>query len=173
VPSSLGAPNAVAGGSCSAGPSAAVAACAASAGVGTAAALEIVRGVRRPPGEACGACWRSACPDLIAYAGSAGPRAGATWRTSWRVAATEGPAAGAPGETAIAEGLTRARLYKLLAYKDEYEGRGRPALDGVGGARKVAAEFGDPRPKVVRHAPPAGGCGALGLDRKLKLRSGV
>jgi indolepyruvate ferredoxin oxidoreductase len=80
-----------------------------------------------------------------------------------RVAAEEGRR-GAPGETAIAEAYARG-LYKLMAYKDEYE-VARLHLDAADRARREA-EFGtDAKVRVLLHPPLLR---ALGLKRKLKL----
>jgi indolepyruvate ferredoxin oxidoreductase len=71
---------------------------------------------------------------------------------------------GAPGETAVAEAYAR-NLYKLLAYKDEYE-VARLHLDGVEAARREAT-FGKRAKVYVMLHPPV--LRALGMDRKLKL----
>src|SRR3712207_3978222 len=71
---------------------------------------------------------------------------------------------GAPGETAVAEGYARG-LYKLMSYKDEYEGA-RLHLDAIEQARLVS-EFGDDVKVYFRLHPPV--LRALGLKRKLKL----
>ena len=71
---------------------------------------------------------------------------------------------GAPGETAVAEAYAR-NLYKLLAYKDEYE-VARLHLDAVETARREAT-FGPGAKVYVMLHPPL--LRALGLRRKLKL----
>jgi indolepyruvate ferredoxin oxidoreductase len=71
---------------------------------------------------------------------------------------------GAPGETAIAEAYARG-LFKLLAYKDEYE-VARLHLDAVEQAR-LRGEFGAGAKVYVMLHPPL--LRALGLKRKLKL----
>src|SRR3712207_3300381 len=71
---------------------------------------------------------------------------------------------GAPGETAVAEGYARG-LYKLMSYKDEYEGA-RLHLDAIEQARLVS-EFGDDVKVYFRLHPPV--LRAMGLKRKLKL----
>jgi indolepyruvate ferredoxin oxidoreductase len=73
-------------------------------------------------------------------------------------------AAGAPGETAIAEAYAKG-LYKLMAYKDEYE-VARLHLDPVERA-KVVAEFGDDAKVYFLLHPPV--LRAMGMKRKLKL----
>ncbi|HEY4097652.1 MAG TPA: indolepyruvate ferredoxin oxidoreductase family protein [Baekduia sp.] len=71
---------------------------------------------------------------------------------------------GAPGETAVAEAFAR-NLYKLLAYKDEYE-VARLHLDAVEGA-KLRGTFGDGAKVYFMLHPPL--LRALGLKRKVKL----
>src|SRR4051794_29051188 len=71
---------------------------------------------------------------------------------------------GAPGETAVAEAFAR-NLYKLMAYKDEYE-VARLHLDAVEAA-KLRGTFGDGAKVYVMLHPPV--LRALGLKRKLKL----
>jgi len=71
---------------------------------------------------------------------------------------------GAPGETAIAEAYAKG-LFKLMAYKDEYE-VARLHLDPVERA-KVKAEFGDDAKVYFLLHPPL--LRALGLKRKLRL----
>jgi indolepyruvate ferredoxin oxidoreductase len=71
---------------------------------------------------------------------------------------------GAPGESAIAEAYARG-LFKLLAYKDEYE-VARLHLDTVEQAR-VRGEFGAGAKVYIMLHPPL--LRALGLKRKLKL----
>ncbi|HWH92634.1 MAG TPA: indolepyruvate ferredoxin oxidoreductase family protein [Baekduia sp.] len=102
-------------------------------------------------------------PELVAYAGSAAV-ARRYAQEVMEVAASEARR-GAPGETAIAEAYARG-LFKLLAYKDEYE-VARLHLDAVERA-KVAGEFGDKAKVYVMLHPPL--LRALGLKRKLKLR---
>jgi indolepyruvate ferredoxin oxidoreductase len=72
---------------------------------------------------------------------------------------------GAPGESAIAEAYARG-LFKLLAYKDEYE-VARLHLDAVEQAR-VRGEFGAGAKVYVMLHPPL--LRALGLKHKIKLR---
>jgi indolepyruvate ferredoxin oxidoreductase len=104
-------------------------------------------------------------PELIAFQDVALARRYA--EEVMGVAATEA-GRGAPGETAIAEGYAR-NLYKLLAYKDEYE-VARLHLDAVEAA-KVRAAFGEKAKVYVMLHPPL--LRALGLKRKLKLRFGI
>jgi indolepyruvate ferredoxin oxidoreductase len=73
-------------------------------------------------------------------------------------------ARGAPGETAVAEAFAR-NLYKLLAYKDEYE-VARLHLDGVEAA-KLRGTFGAGAKVYFMLHPPL--LRALGLKRKVKL----
>ena len=105
-------------------------------------------------------------PELIAYAGS--PKLARRYAEEVMEVAAVEARRGAPGETAIAEAYAKG-LYKLLAYKDEYE-VARLHLDGVEQA-KVRGEFGDGAKVYVMLHPPV--LRALGLQRKLKLRSGV
>jgi indolepyruvate ferredoxin oxidoreductase len=104
-------------------------------------------------------------PELIAFQDAKLARAYA--EEVMAVAETEA-ARGAAGETAIAEAYAR-NLYKLLAYKDEYE-VARLHLDAVEAA-KVRGTFGDKAKVYVMLHPPV--LRALGLKRKLKLRFGV
>jgi indolepyruvate ferredoxin oxidoreductase len=101
-------------------------------------------------------------PDLIAYQDVA--LAGRYAEQVMEVARAE-ERRGAPGETAIAEAYAR-NLYKLLAYKDEYE-VARLHLDAVEAA-KVDATFGDGAKVYVMLHPPL--LRAMGLKRKIKLR---
>jgi indolepyruvate ferredoxin oxidoreductase len=105
-------------------------------------------------------------PELIAYAGSA--RLARRYADEVMAVAAEERRRGAPGETAIAEAFAR-NLYKLLAYKDEYE-VARLHLDATERS-KVDATFGDGAKVYVMIHPPL--LRAMGLQRKLKLRSGV
>jgi indolepyruvate ferredoxin oxidoreductase len=102
-------------------------------------------------------------PELIAYSGSAAP-ARRYAEDVMAVAAAEARR-GAPGETAIAEAYARG-LFKLLAYKDEYE-VARLHLDAVERA-KIAGEFGDKAKVYVMLDPPL--LRALGRKQKIKLR---
>jgi indolepyruvate ferredoxin oxidoreductase len=72
--------------------------------------------------------------------------------------------AGAPGRTPVTEAYARS-LYKLMAYKDEYE-VARLHLDAVQQARRDA-EFGPGAKVEVMLHPPL--LRSLGLDRKLGL----
>jgi indolepyruvate ferredoxin oxidoreductase len=74
---------------------------------------------------------------------------------------------GAPGEQPVAEAFAR-NLYKLMAYKDEYE-VARLHLDAVEQAR-VRATFGEGAKVYVMLHPPL--LRALGMNRKLKLGPG-
>jgi indolepyruvate ferredoxin oxidoreductase len=97
-------------------------------------------------------------PDLIAYQDAAYARRYVEF--VGRVARIEGERT--PGHTAITEAVAR-NLYKLMAYKDEYE-VARLHLDA---RDAVAAEFGaDAHVEWNLHPPMLR---ALGLNRKLKL----
>jgi indolepyruvate ferredoxin oxidoreductase len=100
-------------------------------------------------------------PELIAFQDAGLARSYADEVTA--VAKVEAQR-GAPGETAVAEAFAR-NLYKLLAYKDEYE-VARLHLDAVEAA-KVRGTFGDGAKVYVMLHPPL--LRALGLKRKLKL----
>jgi indolepyruvate ferredoxin oxidoreductase len=99
-------------------------------------------------------------PELVAYQD-------ADWARRWaelvrRVHVAEQERA--PGHSEITETVAR-QLYKLMAYKDEYE-VARLHLDAVERA-KLGAEFGeDARVYFMLHPPLLR---ALGLKRKLKL----
>jgi indolepyruvate ferredoxin oxidoreductase len=99
-------------------------------------------------------------PELVAYQD-------ADWARRWaelvrRVHVAEQERA--PGHSEITEAVAR-QLYKLMAYKDEYE-VARLHLDAVERA-KLGAEFGeDARIYFMLHPPLLR---ALGLKRKLKL----
>jgi indolepyruvate ferredoxin oxidoreductase len=71
---------------------------------------------------------------------------------------------GAPGETAVAEAYAR-NLYKLLAYKDEYEVARLHLLEAE--AAKREAVFGERAKVYIMLHPPL--LRAMGLERKLKL----
>jgi indolepyruvate ferredoxin oxidoreductase len=71
-----------------------------------------------------------------------------------------------PGHAELAEAVAR-QLFKLMAYKDEYE-VARLHLDAVEQA-KLHAEFGDDAKIAFNLHPPL--LRAMGLDRKLKLGS--
>ncbi|WCB96867.1 hypothetical protein DSM104299_05635 [Baekduia alba] len=75
---------------------------------------------------------------------------------------------GAPGETSIAEAYARG-LHKLTAYKDEYE-VARLHLDAVEQAKLTAAFGARPKVRFLLHPPFLR---ALGVDRKLRIPSGV
>ncbi len=100
-------------------------------------------------------------PELIAY-----QDAGLAARYADEVMAVARAEAGrgAVGETAIAEAFAR-NLYKLLAYKDEYE-VARLHLDPAERAR-LRATFGDGARTAVLLHPPV--LRALGVKRKVKV----
>ncbi len=100
-------------------------------------------------------------PELIAYQNARYAREYAEAVAA--VARLEGER-GAPGETAVVEAYAR-QLYKLMAYKDEYE-VARLHLDASERAR-IEEEFGrGARVKFALHPPLLR---ALGLKRKIKL----
>ncbi|WP_228431026.1 DUF6537 domain-containing protein [Baekduia soli] len=99
-------------------------------------------------------------PELIAYQDAALAR---RYADDVMAVAAQEARRGAPGETAVAEAYAR-NLYKLLAYKDEYE-VARLHLDGVEAARRDAT-FGEGAKVYVMLHPPL--LRALGLRRKLK-----
>jgi indolepyruvate ferredoxin oxidoreductase len=99
-------------------------------------------------------------PELVAYQD-------ADWARRWaelvrRVQVAEQERT--PGHSEITEAVAR-QLYKLMAYKDEYE-VARLHLDAVERA-KLGAEFGDDAKVYFMLHPPL--LRALGLKRKLKL----
>jgi indolepyruvate ferredoxin oxidoreductase len=100
-------------------------------------------------------------PDLIAFQDAGLAR---RYADEVMAVAEEESRRGAPGETAVAEAFAR-NLYKLLAYKDEYE-VARLHLDAVEAA-KVRGTFGDGAKVYVMLHPPL--LRALGLKRKLKM----
>ncbi|MDX6685600.1 MAG: indolepyruvate ferredoxin oxidoreductase, partial [Baekduia sp.] len=100
-------------------------------------------------------------PELIAYQDVALAR---RYADDVMAVAEQERRRGAPGETAIAEAYAR-NLYKLLAYKDEYE-VARLHLDAVESARREAT-FGKGAKVYVMLHPPV--LRALGMDRKVKL----
>jgi indolepyruvate ferredoxin oxidoreductase len=99
-------------------------------------------------------------PELVAYQNVA-------WARRWAEAVRRVHAAEqerTPGHSELTEAVAR-QLYKLMAYKDEYE-VARLHLDAVERA-KLQAEFGeDARVYFMLHPPLLR---ALGLKRKLKL----
>ncbi|NUT90978.1 MAG: indolepyruvate ferredoxin oxidoreductase family protein [Saccharothrix sp.] len=95
-------------------------------------------------------------PDLVAYQDERYARTYAEFVE--RVRVLEG------GPTAVTEEVAR-NLYKLMAYKDEYE-VARLSLDADVAAR-VKAEFGDAAKVAFRLHPPV--LKALGLKRKIAL----
>jgi indolepyruvate ferredoxin oxidoreductase len=99
-------------------------------------------------------------PELVAYQDADWARRWAEFVRRVHVAEQER----APGHSEITETVAR-QLYKLMAYKDEYE-VARLHLDAVERA-KLGAEFGeDARVYFMLHPPLLR---ALGLKRKLKL----
>src|ERR671911_872359 len=101
-------------------------------------------------------------PELVAYQD-------ADWARRWaelvrRVHVAEQERT--PGHSELTEAVAR-QLYKLMAYKDEYE-VARLHLDAVERA-KLGAEFGDDAKVYFMLHPPL--LRALGLNRKLKLGS--
>jgi indolepyruvate ferredoxin oxidoreductase len=100
-------------------------------------------------------------PDLVAYQDAAYARRYA--EDVMRVAEEE-RRRGAPGETAVAEHYARG-LYKLMAYKDEYE-VARLHLDAVERAKREQVFGPGAKVKFLLHPPLLR---ALGMDRKLKL----
>jgi indolepyruvate ferredoxin oxidoreductase len=105
-------------------------------------------------------------PELIAYAGSA--KLARRYAEEVMAVAAAETRRGAPGETAVAEAFAR-NLHKLLAYKDEYE-VARLHLDEAERA-KLDGTFGEGAKVYVMLHPPL--LRAMGLDHKLKLRSGA
>jgi indolepyruvate ferredoxin oxidoreductase len=101
-------------------------------------------------------------PELVAYQDAGWARRWAELVRRVHVAEQERT----PGHSELAETVAR-QLYKLMAYKDEYE-VARLHLDAVERA-KLDAEFGgDAKVYFMLHPPLLR---ALGLDRKLKLGS--
>jgi indolepyruvate ferredoxin oxidoreductase len=100
-------------------------------------------------------------PELVAYQSA---RYAQRYADDVMAVARREAERGAPGETAIAEAYAKG-LYKLMAYKDEYE-VARLHLDAAEQA-KVGAEFGEDAKVYFMLHPPL--LRALGLKRKLKL----
>jgi indolepyruvate ferredoxin oxidoreductase len=101
-------------------------------------------------------------PELIAYQNAAYAREYAQFVR--RVAAEE--ARRAPGRTGVTEGVAR-YLYKLMAYKDEYE-VARLHLDAAVQA-ELSARFDEPIRYFWHLHPPL--LRALGMKKKIKLGS--
>jgi indolepyruvate ferredoxin oxidoreductase len=120
-------------------------------------AREIVASVGAPAGSELERLLELRVPELIAYANAKYAREYATFVAS--VLERE-----IPGRTAVAEAVAR-QLYKLMAYKDEYE-VARLHLDPAERAR-LKAEFGDDAKLKYNLHPPV--FRALGMDRKIKL----
>jgi indolepyruvate ferredoxin oxidoreductase len=99
-------------------------------------------------------------PELVAYQDEAYARRWAELVRRAHVAEQERT----PGHAELAEAVAR-QLFKLMAYKDEYE-VARLHLDAVEQA-KVRAEFGDDVKVAFNLHPPL--LRAMGLERKLKL----
>jgi indolepyruvate ferredoxin oxidoreductase len=100
-------------------------------------------------------------PELLAHSGAQAARDYVAEVLA--VARTE-QRRGAPGETAVAEGFAR-NLFKLLAYKDEYEVARLHLLESE--RERVRREFGEgAKVKFLLHPPVLR---ALGMQRKLKL----
>ncbi|MCW2952974.1 MAG: indolepyruvate ferredoxin oxidoreductase alpha and beta subunit [Conexibacter sp.] len=85
-----------------------------------------------------------------------------------RVASIERERIGGSHELPVAEAYARG-LYKLMAYKDEYE-VARLHLDGIERARLESAFGADAKVQIMLHPPLLR---ALGMNRKLKLGSWV
>jgi indolepyruvate ferredoxin oxidoreductase len=99
--------------------------------------------------------------ELTAYANEAYAR---EYEERVREVAGAEAARGAPGETAVAEAYARS-LYKLMAYKDEYEVARLHLLASE--REKVAEQFGEGAKVWFMLHPPL--LRAMGLQRKLKL----
>ncbi|MEA2454630.1 MAG: indolepyruvate ferredoxin oxidoreductase [Thermoleophilaceae bacterium] len=101
-------------------------------------------------------------PELVAYQDEAYARRYAELVRRVHVAEQERT----PGHAELAEAVAR-QLFKLMAYKDEYE-VARLHLDAVEQA-KLRSEFGEDAKIAFNLHPPL--LRAMGLDRKLKLGS--
>ena len=123
-------------------------------------AREIVASVGAASGSELERLLEVRVPELMAYANARYARRYADFVRSVR----EAEAARTPGLTAVGEVVAR-HLYKLMAYKDEYE-VARLHLDPVERAR-IAEQFGEGA-KIRYHLhPPV--LRAMGLQRKLTL----
>ncbi|CAA9491181.1 MAG: Indolepyruvate ferredoxin oxidoreductase, alpha and beta subunits, partial [uncultured Solirubrobacteraceae bacterium] len=123
---------------------------------------ELVASTGAAPGSALEGLLLRRVPELVAYQDRRlARRYAATVRD---VLAAERAAVGEAAGTPVAEAVAT-NLFKLLAYKDEYE-VARLHLDGVERA-KLDAEFGPGAKVYFRLHPPV--LRALGMQRKLKL----
>jgi indolepyruvate ferredoxin oxidoreductase len=135
-------------------------AAAAATAPGDPATAQLLAGVRAEPGSELTRIVAIRVPDLVAYQH-------ASYASRYvvdveRVRAAE--AVTVPGSTSLAETVAR-NLYKLMAYKDEYE-VARLALDPALAA-EVEARFGAGARAAWRLHPPV--LRALGLQRKISL----
>ena len=126
-----------------------------------AAAREIIASVGAPAGSDLEALLETRVPELIGYQNRAYAERYATFV---RDVLDAERSRGIDGRTRVAEAVAR-HLYKLMAYKDEYE-VARLHLDPVERA-KLEAEFGAGARVQYNLHPPL--LRALGMKRKLKL----
>jgi indolepyruvate ferredoxin oxidoreductase len=124
------------------------------------AVADLIARVRAEPGSELARVVADRTTDLVAYQSVAYARTYA--ETVERVRAAEATAA--PGEATLAEAVAR-NLYKLMAYKDEYE-VARLSLDPALRAQ-IREQFGTDARFAWRFHPPV--LRALGLRRKVSL----
>ncbi|MCM2388165.1 indolepyruvate ferredoxin oxidoreductase family protein [Streptomyces albipurpureus] len=124
------------------------------------AAQELIAGVHAPSGSELARLVEVRTPDLIAYQSAAYARQ----YTEFVEHVRQTEAQRVPGTTRLAEAVAR-HLYKLMAYKDEYEVARLSLAPEV--AASVRAQFGEQARISYRLHPPL--LRALGMHKKITL----